>query len=159
MMSVGKVKGTPLWENSQFQKYFIGGLVYVCVLRKMEFALSRSSQFIQNLEELSVRKEGGMISKLGKEIAEAFGVTMWGIRRVTRSIYEEVEDNDEDQNDNEEDNDSEYKLTREFMHKKKHKRNDENVLEQIIELNESDSMKEEYESLPVEQRKRRNIDE
>ncbi|KAA6390566.1 MAG: hypothetical protein EZS28_013906 [Streblomastix strix] len=56
MISLGQIKGTPLWENSIFQKYFIGGLGYVCVLKKMEIILDKNSQFAQNLEELSIKK-------------------------------------------------------------------------------------------------------
>ncbi|KAA6358272.1 MAG: hypothetical protein EZS28_046202, partial [Streblomastix strix] len=46
-----------------------------------------------------------------------------------------------------------------LMEKKKRKRCGDANFDQVTKINEPDSMKEEYEILPVDQRKRRNVDE
>ncbi|KAA6370329.1 MAG: hypothetical protein EZS28_034144, partial [Streblomastix strix] len=121
---------------------------------------------IQNSDWLKQlrKREGGHISRFGKIFGEAFGVKMFSMRRVSHQIY--GSDKQEEKQSKNSNTDS-YSYSNDsspvIMRKQKRKREELNDSDYISKSDDSDEEEEEEEEekeiRPLEQRKRRNIED
>ncbi|KAA6375997.1 MAG: hypothetical protein EZS28_028476, partial [Streblomastix strix] len=117
----------------------------------------QNSDWLKQLQQ----REGGHISRFGKIFNEAFELTMSSIRRVAHSIYgfdkQEEKQSKNSNTDSYSDSDDSSPV---IMRKQKRKRDELNDNDYISKSDDSNEEEEEEKEIrPLEQRKRRNIDE